>query len=125
MLAGWYRLSKGSLSRFIRYASDLLEKFQGKRIIVCGNFNINTHDYFSAYSQDYSNLFLSHGFVNIINLPTLISSISHIELSCLDHTYMNNIGTVCNSHVLRPALSDHLFVAFVFETKIHNYQMKI
>ena len=122
MLAGLYRPPKGSFSRFISYASDLLEKFMDKRTIVCGDFNINTLDDFSVLCQDYSNLFLSHGFVNTINLATFI--LKNKELSCLDHIW-NNIGIISSSYVLRPALSDHLYVAIVFETKIHNHQVKI
>ena len=103
MLAGLYQPPNGSFSRFISYVSGLLDKFLGKRNFICGDFNINT-GYFSVYSQDYNNLFLSHGFVNTINLHTFISITSDIEISFLDHI-RNNTGTISNSYVLRPALT--------------------
>ena len=113
MFADLYNQPRGSFSRFINNVSDLLKMLQGKRASVSGDFNILITDCFWSYSQDYTNLFLSHGFVNTIDLSTFTSCTNHMEISCLNLVW-NNISIACSICVLRPFLSDHVFVAIVF-----------
>ena len=66
----------------------------------------------------------SFGFTNGINLPTYVSPDGRELNSCIDHVW-ENTRCASESFVLAPNLSDHYFVATVFNKNIKNGKTKI
>ena len=67
---------------------------------------------------------LTYGLNNFINVSTYVSPITSSDTSCQDHMW-HNLNITVKSYIVYPCLTDHYFIAIVFETHLYNRPISI
>ena len=104
----FYRAPTSSLKLFNQKLETTLDIIQRetKYSYIMGDFNVNCIEEFSdsnMYSQQFINMFLSHYYLKLINIPTRITQ---NNASLLDNIYATD-PQVGNNGVLTSDISDH------------------
>ena len=103
-----YRHPQSSISGFSDKFSAVLSQIslQNKDVFITGDFNIDSLKVESnEYVCNYFDMISSHGFANVIELPTRITESSKTSI---DHFYHNCPSKVLKSSILCSDMSDHL-----------------
>lgn len=103
-----YRPPDSNISSFLQFydlfLASVVQCHHQKTLIACGDFNIDM-SIPSPSARDFNTTFMSNGFVNLINIPTRVTSESH---SVLDLIITNAMQTNVISGALSCCISDHL-----------------
>lgn len=122
-----YRPPDGNVSLFLEFydlfLTSVVQSHNEKTLIACGDFNI-AMSIPSPSARDFNTTIMSNGFVNLINMPTRVTSESH---SILDLVITNSMQFNVVSGVLSCSISDHLpvFVCIEKPGKIANKSTRI
>lgn len=98
-----YRPPGSRIQVFLKRFEEVLQHFatMNTKVIICGDFNINTAD---CSSTDYQNLLSSYGFENHITHPTRVTDVSS---SIIDHILSNFCPDSTEAGVIAENVADH------------------
>ena len=104
-----YRPPNGSIDQFNTILRDIVnhDKIRRKKIILCGDININILNKTDIPTLNYINLMQSHHFIQTIMQPTRIPPNNTNNPSLLDHIWINSDIHI-KSGVLEIDITDHL-----------------
>lgn len=107
------------IKQFLIELRSILETLPpNKKVIICGDININLLNSSDQYVNSYENLLSEYGFTKCINDVTRKEILlGKIVQSCLDHIYIRANNISINSAVIKYKISDHFFVSAVVEWK--------
>lgn len=115
LVAAIYRSDKGNFSIFLDKLNetlDILQKYNGHRIVLCGDFNVN----FLAPSGDLRalcDLLATYDIKITIKEPTR-------KQNCLDNICVSSGFLESSSTVIHNGMSDHSAQSFQFLTESHD-----
>lgn len=98
-----YRPPNSRIPAFLEILEDILQYFTNaqRKVIICGDFNINTKD---NPNTKYQQLLLSYGFENHISSPTRVTETSS---STIDHILTNLEPAKVEAGVIQENVADH------------------
>ena len=113
-----------NINEFLTHMEEIIESNGRNRLLVFGDFNINTLKGNDLNVQRYLNLFTSYGLQNEITIPTYVCPSDFSEKSCIDHIWHNQT-IQCNSFIIEPAIADHYGALSVFKTQMSKKPIKL
>ena len=109
---------------FLTHMEDLMDSHGRNRLLLFGDFNLNTLKQNNSNVQRYINSFCSYGLQNEITIPTYVCPSDLSEKSCLDHIW-HNLSAQSNGFIVEPGIADHYGALCIFQTQIGKKPIKI
>ena len=106
-----YRSPNTNIDDFLFYYIDFLNKFKGKTLYICGDFNIDLMKYNEhASTSKFLDMLYSFDLYPLVIKPTRITDQS---ATLIDNIFTNDVNNNMDNYVLIDDITDHLPVATV------------